>query len=156
MKYNYDYEEIHKKIEMMVKLYSRSSINMTLITYITGEDKNVLRFFIGENIDPYNKTTYLINCDSGYTQETFNLFSSNHICDFFEKEKIKLEKEYMAEKYGETVKQNLRGRWIVDGEIIDCYIPLDTITLNAMKNTVEFAEKEIAEYMSKYTKEING
>lgn len=156
MKYNYDYGEIYEKIETMVKLYEGACISMTLIAYITGEDENVLRFFIGENINPYNKTTYLINWDSGYIQETFNLFSTNDIYVFFEREKIKLEREYMEEKYGEAVRKNLRGKWSVDGKIIDCYIPLDAITLNAMKNTVKFAEKEIAEYMSKYTTEING
>ena len=79
MKYNYDYGEIYEKIETMVKLYEGACISMTLIAYITGEDENVLRFFIGENINPYNKTTYLINWDSGYIQETFNLFSTNFL-----------------------------------------------------------------------------
>lgn len=149
LSFKYDEYKLKEKITQMVEMYKATFLNMELIGYIEGDD--LLSFFITENILPGKKTTYKINWDSGYVQDTINLVTSSSVFSLYEKSKISVVKEWMQKKYGENIKQNLRGHWYLNDkkEDLKCSLTEAEIHKAALDKTYELVCQDIVENLKK-------
>lgn len=152
MKFRYDEWELKEKIKAMVRTYEIAHIDLTLVCYREGEDKDYLSFFLTENIMQGKHTTYKLDWISGYLQDTINLLPASSLCHDFKRYKIAVVKEWMMEKYGPGVKQTLRGKWYVNdkNENLECDLTEEEIEEEAYSRVYETAIKEIIEILKEY------
>lgn len=147
----YDEEELREKIKQMVKSYEACFVDLTLVGYIQlhEDDTKFCKFFLAENIMSGKNTTYKLDWISGYAQETINLLSSSSIHSDYERTKISVVKEWMQEKYGRNVKQNLRGQWFLNdkNEDLKCSLSELEIQKEALDRIYNLVIKDIGKIL---------
>lgn len=150
----YNEDELKEKIKQMVRIYEDTSCNINLVGYIEyyEDSENSISFFLAENLLPGKYTTYKINWNSGGLQDTINLVTAQSLFYMYEKIRISVIKEWMQEKYGKIVKQNLRGRWYINDnkEELKCTLSEIEIREISLDKTYELACKEIAEILREW------